>query len=738
MGPRQRQTAQRAKTHVVPVIIASLFGFMLVAGIAFGIGMLGNIQRWLSDLPDYTDANEYLVSEPTHILDANGNEIATFFVQNRQSIKQDQVSPYVLKGTVDVEDERFYEHNGVDIIGIGRAVVAQLTGRSEGASTITQQLVRNTILSEEQFDQTIERKVREAWIAIKMEEMYSKDEILMMYLNTIYYGHGAYGIQAASKTYFSKNASDLTLAEAALLVGLPNSPSYYDPTVNPDGAVERRNKVLDNMLRLGSITQEEHDAAQAEPLTLAVTETSDSGVSVYSQPYFVDYVKALLQEEFSTDVLFKGGLTVKTTIDPTVQQAAENAAVGQFNKLRGTDGLDIGMTVIDPKTGYIKAMVGGSDYNRDARHINHATVGQQNGSTFKAFTLATAIKMGMDPDGVRINCNSGLVWKLPGEDYPGNNVGKANYGTLSLRDATVVSSNTGYLQVAETIGNQNIFDMCRKLGIDTSEMHDVLTATLGVGNVSTLKMAEAYATFANGGYHREAVAITEIDSRDGTVVYQHQDKPEQVLTSGEAAAVTDVLEGVMTGRGSGRTGKPRIDQPVAGKTGTSGADNTTYSLWFCGYTPQYSVAICLGSAEGGTAKIHGLSNIRVTLPIFKQFMEATLANTPREEFPTGDKPAYKDSKEWEFSKTNAKSERSSRRQEEQQPAEQTPTPTPTPTPQPDTGNNGDNAGNTGGNTGNGGNTGGNTGGTPTTPETGGEGGAHTPSQPEGQSLEHEE
>ena len=305
------------------MILLSFLGFLLIAGVAFGIGMIGNVNRWLSDLPDYTDANAYLVSEPTEIVDCNGNKIASFYTQNRKSITKDQVSPYVLQGTIDVEDERFYEHGGIDLWGIARASVATLTGGHEGASTITQQLVRNTILQEEQFDSTIERKVREAYIAIKMEDMYSKDDILMMYLNTIYYGHGAYGIEAAAETYLSKTAADLTLSEAALLIGLPNSPSQYDPTVNPDLALSRRNKVLDNMLRLGHITQEEHDAAQAEPITLNVTEISGSGVDVYSQPYFVSYVKQLLEQEFSTDVLFKGGLTVKTTIDPTMQQVAE-------------------------------------------------------------------------------------------------------------------------------------------------------------------------------------------------------------------------------------------------------------------------------------------------------------------------------------------------------------------------------------------------------------------------------
>lgn len=457
MGPRQRQGRGRSKTHALPIILLSFLGFLLIAGVAFGIGMIGNVNRWLSDLPDYTDANAYLVSEPTDIVDCNGNTIASFYTQNRKSITKDQVSPYVLQGTVDVEDERFYEHGGIDLWGIARASVATLTGGHEGASTITQQLVRNTILQEEQFDSTIERKVREAYIAIKMEDMYSKDDILMMYLNTIYYGHGAYGIEAAAETYLSKTAADLTLSEAALLIGLPNSPSQYDPTVNPDLALSRRNKVLDNMLRLGHITQEEHDAAQAEPITLNVTEISGSGVDVYSQPYFVSYVKQLLEQEFSTDVLFKGGLTVKTTIDPTMQQVAEEAVRSQLDTL-SLDGLDMGMVVVDPKTGYVKCMVGGYDYNADENHVNHATAKRPVGSTFKAFTLATAIQNGMNPN-VTLNCNSPL--KAKGTTTEVQNYGNQSYGNITLKQATAYSSNTGYIQVAEAIGNDKIMSLVK-------------------------------------------------------------------------------------------------------------------------------------------------------------------------------------------------------------------------------------------------------------------------------------
>ena len=652
MGPRERRARSRAKTHTVPLVIASLLGFMLIGGIAFGVGMVANVNRWLSDLPDYTDANQYLVSEPTEVLDANGNKIASLYVQNRQSTTMDKVSQYVLDGTVATEDERYYEHGGIDLIGIARAVVVQLTGGSEGASTITQQLVRNTILSEEQFDQTIERKVREAWIAIKMEEIFSKDEILMMYLNTIYYGHGAYGIETAAETYFSKSAADLTLAEAALLVGLPNAPSMYDPTVNPDLAVQRRNIVLDRMLRNGYISQEEYDAAQAEELNLNVTEMSENGTLAY--PYFVDYVKSQLQEEFSTDMIFKGGLTVKTTIDPTLQAQAESAAVGQLDKM-GADELQVGMTVIDPKTGYIKAMVGGRDYNADEYHTNHALVRRSTGSSFKMLTLAAAIHAGMNPN-VTINCSSPMDLKLKdGTEYTVQNYGNHNYGTQTLAQATAVSSNTGYVQVQDAIGYSAVKDMCDDLGIDTSdsaaEFNGQASLTLGTANLSTLEMAEAAATYANGGKHRDSVAITEILSRDGKQLYTADNEPTQVLTAGEAEAVTTVLEGVLSS-GTGRGFTPAISSPTAGKTGTAGTASDTTDLWFVGYSPQLAVAIWTGRSGSNEAIGYGTSDI--PLPIFYNFMTEALSGAEAEQFPTGTAPKYKDNSTWKFAGGTAK------------------------------------------------------------------------------------
>ena len=644
MGPRERHSRARGKSHVAPVIIGSFIGFFFVACLAFGAGMLYNVNNWLQDLPDYTDTSLYLTSEPTTILDAQGNEIASLYSQNRTSVTIDRVSPYVLTGTVDTEDERFYEHNGVDLYGIARAAVVQVLGGSEGASTITQQLVRNTILSDEQFDITLERKVREAYLALKVEEIYSKEEILMMYLNTIYYGHGAYGIEAAANTYLSKSAADLTLAEAALLVGLPNSPSMYDPTVNPDLAVERRNTVLDRMLSNGDISQEEHDAAQAEPLTLNVTETSSTGVQVNAYPYFVDYVRQLLEDEFSYDSIFSGGLTVHTTIDPGAQQAAESAVVNQLNALN-MDGLEAGMTIIDNKTGAIRAMVGGRDYNADPNHVNHATAKRQVGSSFKAYTLAEAISQGMNPQ-ITINCSSPMTFD--NGTYRVQNYGNTSYGTITLARATEYSSNTGYVQVAKAIGIQNVIDLVHDLGIE-DHLDPYSSTTLGTASLSTLQMAEAYSTFATGGEHREAIAITQITNRNGEVVYQHEDAPEKVLETNVTQALTQVLTGVINNYGAtGTAAALSVNQPFAGKTGTS---ENTCDLWFCGYTPQYTISVWSGYTQGSEPiYIWGREALGsdITLPMVRNAMNAILANVPREEFPTSNEPVrYKDNSVWE-------------------------------------------------------------------------------------------
>ena len=640
MGVRKRRARRNARTHIIGFGIAGIFGFitLLVAALAMSLGAL--ITSWLQDLPDYNSADAYLVSEPTEIVDANGATIAEYYLQNRRSVEMDQVSDYVIKGIVDIEDVRFYRHNGVDPQGIARAVIRQLTGGSEGASTITQQLVRNTVLSDEQFDYTLKRKVREAYLAIQMEKMYTKDQILMMYLNTIYFGHQAYGIQAAAITYFNKNASDLSLAEAATLCGLPQSPSNLDPIQNPDAATSRRNAVLDHMLEAGDISQEEYEEAvntemQVNPGSFLQNESK--------QPYFTDYVKQLLLEDFDQDTVFQGGLKVYTTIDPSYQTAAENAVATQLSEI-GNERLDAALVAVDPDTGYIKAMVGGRDYQES--QFNLATQARrQPGSSFKLFTLVAALREGMSPN-IYINCNSPMTFS---PTWTVQNDQNYSWGTITLARAFAVSSNTGFVQVADAIGADKIVSAAHDMGI-TVDLPAYPSLTLGTVGVPPVQMAEAFATIATGGLHRDAIAITRIEDRNGNTVYEHKDNPDRAIDESIASAALEVMKGVTTWGGtaevvgSGLT----VDQPVGGKTGTT---ESYRDLWFTGITPQLSVSIWCGYREEGEIYVWGSLGhpYNTACPMFTSFVNTVLDGVAREEFPTSStQPEYKDASTWEF------------------------------------------------------------------------------------------
>ena len=651
MGIRTRRAHKHSKTHIVGFGVAGAVGFIALLVVALCLSMSAVVDSWLQDLPDYTSADSYVVAEPTRVYDAGGNEIATYYLQQRRSVTLDEISPYVLKGTVDTEDKRFYTHNGVDPQGILRAVVGQVTGKSDqgGGSSITQQLVRNTILSDEQFEMSLKRKVREAYIAIQMEKMYTKDQILNMYVNTIYYGNSAYGIEAASITYFNKHASELTLAEAATLVGLPNSPTLYDPFKNPENCVSRRNLVLDRMLEAGDITQEEHDAAQAEELVLNRGELTES---TGSYPYFTEYVRQLLLENFSSDTIMQGGLKVYTTLDPDYQAAAEAAAESVVSQA-GNDDVDAALVCVDNSNGYIKAMVGGQHYDTDLEgaQINLATSKFQAGSSFKTFTLLAALNEGMSPT-VILNCNSpmkiGSTWNV-------QNIDNHQYGYITLDRATQVSSNTGYAQVIDTIGVDKLITMAKLVGID-STIDPYGTSTLGTSSVSPLEMAEGYSTIANNGVHRDTVAIIKIENRNGGVVYEHEDAPEQVVDSAVAQDTRQVLENVVSyGTGTTVLNMLTVDQPVAGKTGTT---ETYDNLWFCGFSPQVTTVVRFGRRDGTTQTAYYGSSHATTsntsMPIWATFMNSILAGQSRQEFPESDHTAsYKSNSSWTFAETSS-------------------------------------------------------------------------------------
>ncbi len=626
------------RTHAVKwVLLLSVAALCFVAYCGVR-GVMGVMDGWTADLPPIEDASfTNYAQESVMYADDGQTVLAQFQLEKRDPVEIDQISPYVLAGTVDTEDVRFYQHEGVDLPGIARALVNNLRGGDlEGASTITQQLVRNTVLTQEANEISFERKVREAELAIDLEKRYSKDEILLMYLNTINYGDGCYGIEAAARNYFQASAADLTLAQAAALVGIPQSPNYLNPKEYPDACLARRNVVLDRMLAAGDITQEEHDAAAAEELGLNPAPDAPAD-GIYAYYHFTSYVRDLLLKEnnpygCSYADLFEGGLTIYTSLNPDLQEKAEAACAAQRGRM--DEALDASVVAIDPATGQVKAMVGGKGDSQ----VNLATgqegggSGRQAGSTFKAFTLAAAIEQGINPQTL-IDCTSPMTHTVDGVSLSFENFGGANYGIRSIQSATSVSSNTGYLRLSEKLGQQATTDMAHRLGVKTP-FNTVYTTTLGTADVSPLDLASAYAALAAGGVRRDAVVVTKIVDRNGAVIYEAPDTSERAISEEVAGATTKVLRAVFdTSEGTAYDARLANGQPVAGKTGTSSdfADH-----WLVGYTPSLSVAAWIGNPAGAIRTDTSLT----CNALWKDFMDRATEGRPVEQFPQTKDPTY--------------------------------------------------------------------------------------------------
>lgn len=672
-----------SKLHIA---LMAVVGCLFVGTVAIAI----TLAIWLQNLPDYSDADAFNTIKPTEVYASDHTTLlARFQLENREPLDSiDKISRYAVEGTVATEDERFYDHGGVDLLGMGRAVVNNMLGGTlEGASTITQQLVRNTILLDEMDDITYKRKAREAYLAIEMEKLYSKEDILLLYMNTINYGAGAYGIEAAAQCYYSKSASELTLAEAAMLVGIPQSPSYNNPLYYPDNALERRNVVLDRMVSNKVITKEEAEAAKAEPINLNPTEPSVDGFVAY--PYFASYVRDQLLSgsyNLSATEIFKGGLTVYTTLDVDMQEMAEAAADRAESEMNSA--LSVGMTAIDPNTGYIKAMVGGKDFY-DRQWNLASQEARQPGSSFKTFTLVTALEQGISPN-TSVSCSSTVTI---GGNKPIENINGAEYGTRSIASAFAISSNTGFARLCEAVTPQAVSDTAHRMGI-TSNLDPVLSLTLGTSDVTTLEMADAYATIANGGTHYDAIAIEQILDRKGNVLLDASSpEGEQALSPEVACAARKVMEGVING-GTGMAARINTGQPVAGKTGTS---ENYMDSYFAGFTPELSVAIWIGDPDRvvpattvSGARVFGYfmnewCQDRAIVP----FMEAP-DPTYNKTFPnanlglTNISSTNKDDEEKKAKEEEEKrkAEEEAKKKAEEEAAKPKPTPTPTPTPEP--------------------------------------------------------
>lgn len=589
-----------------------VFLVMLLAG---GIAGCIAYDRLTDDLPDLSGAAEPL-AETSVIYDRDGDVLAELHAeQNRTYVPLSSIPLQLRQAVISTEDQRFYEHEGVDPWGIARALWVNVTqGKHQGGSTITQQYVVNTLIERED---TLARKVKEAILAYQLESQFTKDEILEKYLNTIYFGHGAYGVQAASITYFGKDVSDLTTAECAMIGGVLRSPGRYSPRIDPEAAKERRDTVLGQMLSLGYIDQATHDAAVAEPFTLAAPARTTTPA-----PYFVEWVKQTLIDEYGPDAVYKGGLRVETTLDPAAQAAAEEAIASVLDQ---PDDPSAALVSLDPRTGEVVALVGGKDF--DTQQFNVAVQGgRQAGSAFKPFVLVTALQEGVSPEqtyessGGSFAIPGGQTWKVSGH---------SGGGPMRLRVATEKSINSVYAQLILAVGPDDVAETAKNMGIETP-IKAVPSIALGVQEVTPLEMASAYGTLANAGVHVPAHGITRVTSINGEVLFEASTSGTEVISPALAYVTTDLLKGVIT-RGTGTAAK--IGRPAAGKTGTT---QEYRDAWFVGYTPQLSTAVWMGYPEGQIemTNVHGRKVTGGSFPaeIWAGFMKTALADVEAMEF----------------------------------------------------------------------------------------------------------
>ena len=612
---------------IVIILISSITSFVTFSGLSLMVA--GVILDFFSDLPDLADFSPTENALTSRIYAADGTLIATFHgEENREIVALEQVPQNLKNAVIAIEDERFYQHTGVDIEGIIRSFLINLqTGYiSQGASTLTQQYIKNVYIPEEKTDITYERKIKEATLSYQLEKIYTKDEILEMYLNTVYFGEGAYGVQAASKIYFNKDVEYLNLAECALIAGLPQIPSK-SPYIDKVAPLERRNTVLTKMLELNYITEEEYDDAIRQSILLEKPqEETEKGFALY----FVEYVKQKLIEEYGVNRVFKGGFNIYTTLEPDMQVAAENAI---HEILPDPEDPAAALVSMDPRNGFIKAMVGGKDFGE--MKFNLATQGKrQPGSTFKVFALMAALEQGISPY-TTFNPNGTVVFDIVGsEPWEISNYLGTSYevNELSIFEATVKSVNVVYAQVIMRVGAYSVVKIAKDMGI-TTPLNPYPAIGLGgltIG-VSPLETCTAFSTIANYGVRHDPVAILKVTDKDGNILQEYEEEKIQVLSAINAYRAIEILQQVML-RGTGT--RARLDdRPCAGKTGTT---QEAENAWFAGFTPNLAACVWIGYPEENI-KMGVIHDMRVQggahpAMIWKLFMEEAIKNLPVEDF----------------------------------------------------------------------------------------------------------
>ncbi|NMF59528.1 transglycosylase domain-containing protein [Pseudanabaena yagii] len=602
----------------------TLLGIIMIGGAAMAGGLVG-LALSFRDLPDVRVLKGYVPVETTYIYDINGELIARLHGDvNREVVTLDRISPHLKRSVLAMEDAYFYTHKGIDPSGIGRAILANFSagGTVEGGSTLTQQLVKNLFLSNER---SLNRKVAEAVLAMRVEQVFTKEQILEMYLNQVFWGKNTNGAETASQNYFGKSAADLTLGEAAMLAGTIQAPSVFNPVDNFAEAKKRQGLVLDRLAELNWATPAEIKAAKAQKITIRKQGISYEASRV---PYVSQAVTAELEEKFGKDVVLQGGLRVQTTIDLKLQRIAEEVATEGHNDLvnRGAYADQLALVAVDPRTGFVKALVGGvGDF--DKNQYNRAVLARrQLGSSFKPFVYYAAFATGnYTPDSVIDD--SPMTIPDGDEPYVPRNYDNKFSGPISIRQAIAVSRNIPALKLGIEVGNENVIAICRKLGIN-SPMKPVVSLPLGAADVTPMEVAGAYAVFASGGYKSKTTLIARVTDRNGNLILDNTPKPELILDPIAVSYLTDALRGVVT-NGTATEAQMSDGRPVAGKTGTT---SDFRDAWFVGYVPQLAVAIWIGN-DDYSPMANGVTGGVYVTPIWRKFMEKALAGQPIEQFP---------------------------------------------------------------------------------------------------------
>ncbi len=618
------------------LVVVALFGS---AGVVFGIA------QWLGrDLPTPEQLTSIQAPVKTVVYDARGRVLHEFFKENRSTVPLKQIPRYLVNATLATEDRSFYQHWGVDLWGVARAAVQDLMQmrRAQGGSTITQQLARNLFLTHER---SLTRKLKEMALAIEIERNYSKDQILEMYFNQIYFGEGAYGVEAAAKTYFAKPVQELSLPECALLAGMPANPSIFSPRRRAEAARLRRAKVLRNMLATRAITQVEFDGAMGAPLGVTPVRYSND-----RSPYFVEMVRLHLDERYGSNAVYEGGLRVYTTLDMDLQQIGERALEKQLQALETelklkpvrasfvtassdsgraaphTPYLQGALVALDPRNGYVRALVGGRDWNQS--NFNRAIQARrQPGSAFKPFVYTAAIDNGFHPTDIIVDEPVAFPG-VNGELYQPSNYDRTFRGPVTLRYALQQSINIPAIKLLRKVGTSLVASYARRMGVK-SPIGQNLSLALGTSEVTLLELTSAYGVIANRGIRNDPLFILKVEDKNGSVLEKNAPRPMEVLSEETAAVMTSMLQSVLD-HGTGYPARARgFLNPAAGKTGTM---DEYMDAWFVGFTPSLVCGTWVGFDEKKPIGPN-MTGAHAALPAWTDFMIGATRGRPVEDFP---------------------------------------------------------------------------------------------------------